>query len=232
MFSPEALLERLTDPLRLLTGGARDQPVRLRTMRDAVAWSYDLLSPQEQTLFRQVAVFHGGCTLEAAEAVCSGPDRDVLEGMSALVDQSLLHRLEEAGAVPRFGMLETVRVFALEQLAASAEEAVVRDAHATYILDLAERARPWGAPLGLERLEAQHDNVRAALAWLLKGGRPGRGGTARGEAAALLVVAWPFQRGTAVAGTGAGRDQGHLAADARACSLRGGGVGGPARRPR
>src|SRR5918994_1115844 len=171
MLSPEALLERLTDPLRILTGGARDQPIRLRTMRDAVAWSYDLLSPNEQTLFRQLAVFQGGCTLEAAEAVCSRPDLDVLEGMSALVDQSLLHRVQQAGVVPRYGMLETVRVFALEQLAASAEEAVVRDAHATYVLDLAERARPWGAPLGLERLEAQHHNVRAALAWLLKGGR-------------------------------------------------------------
>jgi predicted ATPase/DNA-binding CsgD family transcriptional regulator len=169
MFSPEALLERLTDPLRLLTGGARDQPVRLRTMRDAVAWSYDLLSPKEQTLFRQLAVFQGGWTLEAAEAICSGSDLDVLEGMSALFEQSLLHRVEQAGAVPRFGMLETVREYALDRLAANSETAALREKHAAYFMSLAERGIPGyytsTTSVAARQFAAERANVGAALEW-------------------------------------------------------------------
>jgi non-specific serine/threonine protein kinase len=190
VLSPDSLLARLTDPFHLLTGGARDQPPRLRSMRDTVAWSHDLLSPEQQTLFRRSAVFAGGFSLEAAEAVCGGPELDVLEGASSLVDQSLLLRMEPAGSAPRFRMLETVRAFALEQLAATAEDSMVRNAHAAYFLDLAERAGPWGDPLGLRRLEAEHPNVRGALAWLLEYGR-------REEAAQLttsLLHFW-FVRG-------------------------------------
>jgi non-specific serine/threonine protein kinase len=171
VLSPDSLLARLTDPFRLLAGGARDQPPRLRSMRDTVAWSHDLLSPEQQTLFRRIAVFAGGFSLEAAEAICGGPELDVLEGVSSLVDQSLLLRMEPAGSAPRFRMLETVRAFALEQLAATAEESMVRDAHAAYFLDLAATAGPWGVSPGLQRLETEHHNLRGALAWLLEYGR-------------------------------------------------------------
>ncbi len=188
VLSSDDLLHRLSEPLRLLTGGARDQPLRLRTMRDAVAWSYDLLSPQEQTLFRRLAIFVGGCTLEAAEAICAEPGLDVLDGMSALVEQSLLQRVEQAGATPRFGMLETVREYALERLAASGEAHAVGVRHATYWLHAVERVAHtaiafWqvrdtgasGETLDLreanERVAREHDNVRAALDWLAVHGR-------------------------------------------------------------
>ena len=189
---PPALLARLERRLPLLTGGPRDQPARLRTMRDAIAWSHDLLAAEEQALFRRLAVFVGGCTLEAAEAVGrtgSGPRIDVFAVLSALVDKSLLHREASADGEPRFGMLETIREYALEQLAASGEEATVRDAHAAWCLDLAERAAPAWFTLGAEsvgrRLEAEHANLRAALAWL----------TETGDIAAgvrLAAALWPF----------------------------------------
>jgi predicted ATPase/DNA-binding CsgD family transcriptional regulator/DNA-binding XRE family transcriptional regulator len=169
MLPPETLLARLSDPLRLLTGGARDQPPRLRTLRDAVTWSHDLLSPQEQTLFRRLSVFEGGCTLEAAEAVCGEAGLDVLEAMRALVDQSLLHRMELPGAPPRFGMLETVREYAAERLAASGEAELLRRRHASYFTALAEQAEPTfytsTESTAAEQLEAELPNMRAALAW-------------------------------------------------------------------
>jgi predicted ATPase/DNA-binding CsgD family transcriptional regulator/transcriptional regulator with XRE-family HTH domain len=175
LFTPHALLSRLTSRLWLLTGGARDLPDRQRTLRDAIAWSHDLLSPAEQELFRRLAVFAGGVDLEAAEAVLAGlggasaDATEALEGLAALVDGSLLRREDGVDGEPRFGMLETVREYALEQLAASGEADVVRQAHATYFLALAERAD--AQILGpdqvawLDRLEAEHDNLRAALAW-------------------------------------------------------------------
>ena len=143
-------------------------------MRDAIAWSYDLLTPEEQALFRRLAVFAGGCTLEAAEAVASATgdaERDPFAGIAALVEANLL-RLDTGGDddEPRYAMLETIREYGLEQLAASGEEAAVRDAHAAWCLELAEQAAPfwhtgaqgrWAA-----RLDADHDNLRAALAWL------------------------------------------------------------------
>jgi predicted ATPase/DNA-binding CsgD family transcriptional regulator/DNA-binding XRE family transcriptional regulator len=166
---PETLLARLSEPLALLTGGARDQPPRLRTLRDAVAWSHDLLSPQEQTLFRRLAVFEGGCTLEAVEAVCGEPGLDILEGMSALVDQSLLHRMELPGAAPRFGMLETVREYAAERLVESGEAESLRGRHASYFTALAEQAEPTfytsTESTASQQLEAELPNLRAALAW-------------------------------------------------------------------
>ncbi|MGH2618181.1 MAG: ATP-binding protein, partial [Thermomicrobiales bacterium] len=188
VLSPDALLARLTDPLRLLTGGARDQPPRLRSMREAVAWSHDLLSPEEQTLFRRLAVFVGGCTLEGAEAVCGRPELDILEGVTALVDHCLLQRMEPPGTAPRFGMLETVRVFGLEQLAVSGEEWAARDAHAAYFLALAENATSWEVEPAPQQLAADHDNVRGALAWLLKQHR--REEAARLANALLLFWYW------------------------------------------
>jgi non-specific serine/threonine protein kinase len=169
-----ALLERLDRRLPLLTGGDRDLPTRLRTMRDAIAWSNDLLAPEEQKLFRRLAVFAGGCTLEAADAVASatGDDRlDVFAGITTLVEANLL--LLDMGVddeEPRYAMLETIRDDGLEQLLASGEEAKIRAAHAAWCLGLAEEAAPfwhtgkqgrWAA-----RLDIDYDNLRAALAWL------------------------------------------------------------------
>jgi predicted ATPase/DNA-binding CsgD family transcriptional regulator len=171
-----ALLERLAGTvqhpvgLRVLTGGARDLPARLRTMRDAIAWSYDLLSPEEQALFRRLAVFRGGFTLDAAEAVGVGigGDSEAFDLVASLADKSLLRR-EEREDVPRYRMLETVREYGLEQLAASDELAAARREHALHFLALAERAAPawWGPAPGawLDRLEAERDNLREALAW-------------------------------------------------------------------
>ncbi len=177
LLSPEALLARLSGRLRLLTGGAHDQPLRLRTLRDAIAWSHDLLTPQDQQLFACLAVFAGSFTLAAAEEVVrlTGDARSAdLEGIGSLLDQSLLRRVTAvtAGeADPRFAMLETIREYGLERLDASPEATATRDAHAAYFLALAERSDPdqgrQTRDLALPRLlAAEHENFRAALAWL------------------------------------------------------------------
>src|SRR5207248_1477586 len=134
MFAPQALLARLEQRLAFLTGGPRDLPARLQTMRNAIAWSYELLAPREQALLGRLAVFAGGCTLEAAEVVCGGgvPPEGVLEGLTTLVDQSLLRAEEQGDGPPRLEMLETIREYALECLAASGEEDAVRREHAAY----------------------------------------------------------------------------------------------------
>jgi predicted ATPase/Tfp pilus assembly protein PilF len=177
---PQALLSRLEKRLGLLTGGPRDAPARQQTLRDAIAWSHDLLTPAEQALFTRLAVFSGGCTLEAVEVVCNEAGdlgADVLEGITALVDSSLV-RQEEHGdggpdaGTPRFTMLETIREYAMERLAASGEEELLRLTHADYFLALAERAEPAleGPEQGqwLERLETEHGNLRVALGLLLE----------------------------------------------------------------
>jgi predicted ATPase/DNA-binding CsgD family transcriptional regulator len=182
---PSALLARLAHRLPLLTGGGRDLPERQQTMRAAIAWSHDLLPDQEQVLFRRLAVFAGGFTLEAAEAVTSGsgdPGNDPFEGVAALVDKSLLRQGAGLGGEPRFFMLETVREFALEQLAGSGEEATIRACHAAWCLALTEVAgrdiEAGGAQAGraqaawLARLDAELDNLRAALAWFGVAGEP------------------------------------------------------------
>jgi predicted ATPase/DNA-binding CsgD family transcriptional regulator len=172
VLSPEALLAKMGDRLSLLRDGPRDAPSRQRTMRDAIAWSYDLLTPEERTLFCRLAVFVGGCTLEAATAVnraLPALDRDLLEGISSLVDHSLLRRSDGQDGEPRFMMLETIREYALDRLAESGEAEAVHRAHAEWIVGLVENA--WypmfmfGAMEWLLRLEAEHDNVRAALSW-------------------------------------------------------------------
>jgi predicted ATPase len=177
LFAPDAMLPRLARRLPLLTGGRRDAPDRHRTMRDAIAWSYDLLSPDAQALFRRLAVFVGGFTLGAAEAVVAAPGdptEAALAGVAALVDHCLLRLEPTAGDAPRWLMLETVREYGLERLAAAGEEAATRARHAAWCLELGERfhdgTRAADYPAWLDRIEAEHGNLRAALAWLDKVG--------------------------------------------------------------
>jgi len=174
VLSPEALLARLERRLPLLTRGPRDLPERQQTLRAAIAWSYDMLRPAEQRLFRQLAVFVGGFTLEAVEALIDGgpDDLDPLEAISTLVGQSvvIVQPLEET--TPRYRMLETIREFALERLEAAGEAPETRRRHAEFFRDLADRAEPMLLGTAEQRtnmaqLEHAHDNVRAAMAWSL-----------------------------------------------------------------
>ena len=176
LLSPEALLARLGQRLQILTSGARDVAERQQTLRNTIEWSYQLLDAQEQQLFRRLSVFAGGCTLKAGEAICAElGDRAeaVLDTVASLIDKSLLQRMEqEAGEEPRFVMLETIREYGLERLAANGEMEVVRGAHAAYFLRLAEEAERelWGPQqaLWLEQLEREHDNLRAVMQWSLE----------------------------------------------------------------
>ena len=183
VFSPRALLARLERRLPLLTGGPRDAPARLRTMRDAIAWSHDLLDADEQRLFRRVAVFVGGFTLDAAIAVAGDetlPEAALVEGISSLVNESLLLPAASDDAAtddlgePRFSMLETVHEFARDELARCGEEDAVRRAHAEYFRAFAERAEPElrgaGQVAWIARLETELPNLRAVLDWSLAGG--------------------------------------------------------------
>jgi predicted ATPase len=145
LFSPRALLVRLERRLDVLTGGPADLPARQQTMSATLASSYDLLPPGEQTLFRRLAVFVGGCTLAAIEDLClatGGLDGDVLDRLRSLAEKSLLRRTGDAGAEMRFGMLETIREYGLERLMLSGELAILRRAHAQYFLSLVEQAEP------------------------------------------------------------------------------------------
>ncbi|MEZ4562960.1 MAG: LuxR C-terminal-related transcriptional regulator [Thermomicrobiales bacterium] len=172
---PPALLEHLEAPLSTLTGGPYDQPLRLQTLRNAIAWSYDLLSPAEQGLCRRLAVFVDGFTLEAAEAIGGQDAAATLDLIRALVEKSLVVQSELPVGIPRFGMLETIREFALERLAASEDDAPTRAAHATFYLRLAEEAGPRlilaGSAQWVERLAIDRPNLRAAAAWALAHGR-------------------------------------------------------------
>jgi predicted ATPase/DNA-binding CsgD family transcriptional regulator len=172
---PSALLAHLDAPLSMLTGGPQDQPQRLRTLRDAITWSYDLLSPEEQRLFRRLAVFTDGFTLEAAEAIAHEDATTTLDLIRALVEKSLLVQSEKPPGVPRYGMLETIREFALERLAASGDDAPARAAHAAHYLQLAEEAEPHlivaGSAQWVEQLAADRPNLRTAAAWALAHGQ-------------------------------------------------------------
>jgi predicted ATPase/class 3 adenylate cyclase len=209
LFSPQALLSRLgsrldvSSPkrLQLLRGGPRDMPARHQTLRQAIAWSYDLLPPAEQTLFQRLAVFAGGCSLETAEAICTArlsgstelaevspksagePEFDTLDGLTALIDKSLLRQVEtkdiKSGisreGEPRFVMFETIREFALERLQTSNDWPATRQRHADFFLKLAEEAEPeltgpkqayW-----LNILEREHDNLRTVFSWIEETGQ-------------------------------------------------------------
>jgi DNA-binding CsgD family transcriptional regulator len=173
-----AIVHRLSEPLTLLTGGARDLPSRLQTLREAIAWSYNLLDAEAQAIFRRISVFAGGFTLEAAEqvevagAVSRGreapPPPDTLILLSTLIDGSLIEQTAGWDGQPRYAMLETIREFAREQLAASGEQATIEARHGSHFLALAQRAMAeidgpqqlaW-----LTRLDVEHNNLRAALA--------------------------------------------------------------------
>ncbi len=175
LLSPQALLTRLGHRLQVLTSGARDAPVRQQTLRNTLAWSYDLLDAEEQRLFRRLSVFAGGCTLEAVEGLSTALGElpaDVLDGVASLMDKSLLRQVEQEGEEPRLLMLETIREYGLEVLASSGEMESTQRAHAHYNLRLAERAElELGGPqqaTWLERLEREHDNLRSALQWTLE----------------------------------------------------------------
>jgi tetratricopeptide (TPR) repeat protein len=171
---PAALLSRLEQRLPLLTGGARDRPARQRTMRGAIAWSEDLLSPKEQSLFRALAVFADGFTLSAAAEVVPDADSVLLDGIMSLADKGLAQSLPGSAGEPRFGMLETIREYGREQLAASGELEAVGAAHAAYFLDFVTAMRAQiegpGRLAAHEQFRNEVENLRAALEWALSGG--------------------------------------------------------------
>jgi len=172
MLPPQKMLERLGNRLKLLKGGARDLPTRQQTLRGTIDWSYELLEEEEKTLFGRLSVFWGGRTLEAIEEICD-PEGELepLEGVESLLEKSLLRQEEGVEGEPRFVMLETVHEYAREKLQESGEEQEIKRAHAEYFLALAEEAesqvRGSEAATWLERLEAEHDNMREALSWAL-----------------------------------------------------------------
>jgi len=183
LLPPQAILSRLASKLQLLTAGGRDLPERQQTLRSTMQWSYDLLQPSEQMLFRRMSVFTGGATLEAIEAVCNtdgAVELDILEGVGSLVDKSLVRQEATSTTAsstvgrerePRFGMLETMREYARELLESAEPEGGegIHRQHATYYMTLAEQGREGiQGPLQeiwLDRLEVEHDNVQAAMKW-------------------------------------------------------------------
>jgi predicted ATPase/transcriptional regulator with XRE-family HTH domain len=196
LLAPGALLRRLDRRLSLLTGGAADLPERQRALRTTLAWSHNLLGPVDQLLFRRLAVFAGGWTVEAAEAVCGDADLpadDLLERLGVLVDSSLARRIE-GGGEPRFGMLETVREYAEEQLLASGDAETVRARHRDWCLALAAAAEPALAGHDqlewLARLDAERDNLRAALEWSLADEGGGEAGLRLAGALWWFWFAW------------------------------------------
>src|SRR6266704_4933059 len=181
LLAPQALLARLDRRLPVLTAGARDLPLRQRTLRNTLAWSYSLLTQEEQHLFQRLSVFAGGATLEAVEAVCETlgdePGR-VFDGVASLLDKSLVQKPAHGEEEPRLLLLETIREYGLERLASGGEAHATRQAHAAYYLALAEQAEPQldgQEQLGwFQRLEREHDNLRAALTFLVEQGSAGQ----------------------------------------------------------
>jgi predicted ATPase len=171
VFPPAILLRRLSKRLSLLTGGARDLSARQQTLQATIDWSFSLLDPEEQRIFARMAVFAGGCTLDAIDRVCKEPDEQLDEGvLTSLVDKSLMRR---EGGDDRFFMLRTIRDYAWQRLELNGEADRMQRRHASYYLDLAKEAEPaFRAPdqeVWMNRLEREHDNMRAALSWALEG---------------------------------------------------------------
>jgi predicted ATPase len=185
---PHALLERLNSRLKLLTGGAADKPTRQQTLRGAIDWSYSALAPGEQTLLDRLSVFSGGCSFEAAEAVCgTGEDFDLLDRLASLVDKNLVK--QDGEEQPRFRLLETIREYAQEKLAAAGDAESVQESHAKYFLRLAIETEPRLAgpdqATWLTRLDLELENLRAALRWF-------RIHSAREQEAAMTLALWRF----------------------------------------
>ena len=181
VLSPSEILARLDRPLELLSGGPSDLPLRQRTLRATIEWSFDLLDHRERRLLSRLATFAGGSRIDEAESLAAATGDDpgeALTALTALVDHSLLRRTEDRRGAVRLTMLETIRDFALEQLAASGQEREVRAAHASVLLGLAveaeQKLRTRDAENWLEILEADHDNFRAALRWCLDQGEEER----------------------------------------------------------
>jgi LuxR family transcriptional regulator, maltose regulon positive regulatory protein len=199
-FPPQALLDRLRQGLSVLTTQVRDLPARQQTLQSTIAWSYNLLPVEEQQLFRRLAVFIDGCTCQAAEQVCTAASElegDMLEMLASLVDKSLLQQVEQADGEVRFQMLQTLREYGLERLAAEEESETNHRAHAGYYLALAREAEAGLTGLQqamwLERLEQEHENLRAAIQWLLE---RAEGAQARNDEAEMVLrlvgVLWRF----------------------------------------
>lgn len=193
IFTPEALLQRISRPLELLVEGARDAPARQRTLRATIDWSYSLLAPDEQALFRRLGAFVGGFDLEAAETLgadLATHERPVQDILAALVERHLVRSSPGLDGLPRFSLLETLREYAQELATAAGERPELRARHAAYYADLGERAAPhfhdFESRSWINRLEADLDNVRAALAWSTE--TPG----GRGLGLALAGAIWWF----------------------------------------
>jgi predicted ATPase/class 3 adenylate cyclase len=223
ILTPQAMLSRLTDRLGLLSSGSRDLPERQQTLRGAIAWSHDMLDERERSLFSDLSVFVGGASLEAIERVCgAGLEGDLVDVLASLVEKSLVRQGEGVGGEPRFRMLETIREFAAEQAAASGRREALRAAHAAAFLELAETAGPMAMSSEkrhwLDRLEEEHDNLRAAMSWAVE----------TGDAATALTIGarlWRFwqmrgflaeglERVVAALNLPAGHDHPELRADA------------------
>ncbi len=195
LLDPKEMLARLEHRLPLLVGGARDLPRRQQTLRATIAWSYDLLDSNEQRLFDSLSVFVGGCTLAAIEAVCLSTQTDsaessyVLDQVDSLLAKNLLRQVEGMDGNPRLLMLETLREFGMERSDAEGKTAALRRRHAEYFFTLAEQADPnlrgAGQLQWLDRLEAEHANLRAAMAWSLE-----PGGEAEFGLRIATVLAW------------------------------------------
>ncbi len=178
LFAPQALLRELSHRLNLLTHKSPDRAPRHQTLRNAVAWSFQLLAPEERALFTQLGVFVGGCTLDAVESICavgeSKLDVPVLEGLASLVDKSMLQHELRANGEPRFMLLETLREYALERLEINEQLGFFRKRHASFFLDFVESIEPGpknpNLSAWMKDLEEEHDNLRAVLQWALENG--------------------------------------------------------------
>lgn len=171
VLSPAALLSRLDDRFQVLVSTSRDVPARQQTMRNAIAWGYNLLEADEQALLRRLSVFNGGWTLQAAEVVCRLNAVDILDGLSSLADKSLVRQREQEDGELRFSMLETIREYALEKLAESGQLDDAHRAHALYFSNLSrlavEELTGTHGPEWLNLLEQDHDNLRSAMRWVI-----------------------------------------------------------------
>jgi predicted ATPase/class 3 adenylate cyclase len=172
VLTPQAMLGRLGDRLGLLSAGSRDLPARQQTLRGAIAWSYDMLPEGDRELFARLSVFVGGAGLDEIERVCSGEGGDTLDGLTSLTEKSLVRQADGVGGEARFAMLETIREFAIEQAKERAQWDGLRERHARAFAELAHEAAGHvmgtGSRVSLDRLDLEHDNLRAALTWAME----------------------------------------------------------------